>query len=164
MIISNFDISKNDKIYKPFYIIIIMVKVDNLVKLHTLILLNNRQKHGYGLMKELSNNLHKKISASHVYPFLKELKQNYLVNYRQIGREKVYNLTKAGEKFVNETLLKFNEVIQESLKRKITKCFHCGCEVYNNKYTEIVNGKKLAFCCCHCADSYEKGLKHGHNK
>lgn len=141
-----------------------MVKVDSLVKLHTLILLNNGQKHGYELMKELSNKLDKRISASHVYPFLKELKENYLVNYRQFGREKVYKLTESGTKFVNEILSKFNEVIQESLKRKITKCIHCGCEVYDNKYTEIVGGKKLAFCCCHCADSYKKGVKHEHIK
>ena len=134
-----------------------MVKVDSLVKLHTIISLNNNEKNGYGLMKELSNKLDRKISASHVYPFLKELKQNYLVNSRQIGREKIYNLTGSGKKFVNETLLKFNEVIQESLKRKITKCTHCGCEVYNNKYKEVVNGKNLAFCCCHCAHDYRKG-------
>ena len=138
-----------------------MVKVDSLVKLHALISLNNGQKNGYELMKELENKLNKKISASNVYPFLKELKENYYVNFRQLRREKIYNLTENGEKFVNETLLKFNEVIQESLKTKLTKCTHCGCEVYNNKYKEIVNGKNLAFCCCHCADSYKKGVKHG---
>ena len=138
-----------------------MVKVDSLVKLHTIISLNNSGKNGYGLMKELSNKLDRKISASHVYPFLKELKQNYLVNYRQIGREKIYNLTEAGTKFVNETLLKFNDIIQESLKTKLTKCIHCGCEVYNNKYKEIVNGNNLAFCCCHCASSYKREMEHG---
>ena len=141
-----------------------MVKVDSLVKLHALISLNNKEKNGYELMKEVEEKTNKKISASHIYPFLRELKENYLVSYRQFGREKVYNLTEAGTKFVNDTLLKFNDVIQESLKRKITKCTHCGCEVYNNKYNEIVNGKKLAFCCCHCADSYKKRIKHGHNK
>ena len=141
-----------------------MVKVDSFIKLHTLISLNNNEKNGYELMKELGNRLDKKISASNVYPFLKELKQNYLVNYRQFGRQKVYNLTESGKEFVNETLLKFNDVIQESLKRKITKCTHCGCEVYNNKYTEIVNGKRSAFCCSHCADSYKKGVKHEHAK
>lgn len=138
-----------------------MVKVDSIIKLHTLISLKNGEKNGYELMKELENKINKKISASHVYPFLKELKENYYVNFRRLGREKIYNLTENGEKFVNETLLKFNDVIQESLKRKITECTHCGCEVYNNKYTEMVNGKKLAFCCCHCADSYKKGMKHG---
>ena len=138
-----------------------MVKVDSFIKLHALISLNNDEKTGYNLIKELSNKLDKKISASHIYPFLKELKQNYLVNYRQFGREKVYNLTESGKGFVNDTLLKFNEILQESLKKKLTKCTHCGCEVYNNKYNEIVNGNKLAFCCCHCADSYKQGMKHG---
>jgi len=137
-----------------------MVKVDSFIKLHTLISLNNEEKNGYELMKELSKKLDKKISASHVYPFLKELKDNYYVSFRKIGKQKIYNLTDSGKKFVNDTLLKFNDIIQESLKRKLTKCTHCGCEVYNNKYTEIVNGKQLAFCCCHCADSYKR-KKHG---
>jgi len=141
-----------------------MVKVDNLLKLHTLILLNNKERNGYALMKELSNKLDKKISASNVYPFLKELKENYLVSCKQLGREKIYNLTESGETFVNETLLKFNDIIQESLKRKLTKCTHCDCEVYNNKYNEIIKGKRLAFCCCHCADSYKKEAKHEHTK
>ena len=103
-----------------------MVKVDSFIKLHTIISLNNDEKTGYNLIKELSNKLDKKISASHIYPFLKELKQNYLVNYRQFGREKVYNLTESGKGFVNDTLLKFNEILQESLKKKLTKCTHCG--------------------------------------
>jgi DNA-binding PadR family transcriptional regulator len=133
-----------------------MIKVDSFIKLHTLISLNNDQKHGYELMKELEQKLDKKVSASHVYPFLKELKENYLVHYRQLGREKVYNLTESGKEFVNNTLLKFNEIIRESLKKRLTKCTNCGCEIYNNKYNELVNGKKFAFCCCHCADSYKK--------
>ncbi len=137
-----------------------MVKVDSFIKLHTIISLNKEDKYGYTLMKELGIKLNKKISASHVYPFLKELKENYLVNVRNVGREKVYSLTQKGKDFVSEILLKFNEIIQESLKRKLTKCTHCGCEVYNSKYNEVVNGNKLAFCCCHCADSY-KGKKHG---
>ena len=138
-----------------------MVKIDSLLNLHILISLNNKERTGYELMKELSNKFDKKISSSNIYPFLKELKENYYVNVRQLGREKLYNLTSSGGKFVNETLLKFNEIIQESLKTQLTKCTHCGCEVYNNKYNEIVDGKNLAFCCCHCADSYKKGMKHG---
>lgn len=140
-----------------------MVKVDSLIKLHTLISLNNDKKHGYELMKELESKLDREISASHIYPFLKELKENSLVNFKKVGREKVYTLTPSGRKFVNQTLLKFHEVIQESLKRKITSCHHCGCEVYNNKYNETIKGKRLSFCCCHCAASFKAGIKHVHN-
>ena len=70
-----------------------MVKVDSLLKLHVLISLNNKEKTGYELMKELGNKLDKKISSSHIYPFLKELKENYYVNVKQLGREKIYHLT-----------------------------------------------------------------------
>jgi len=52
-----------------------MVKVDSLVKLHALISLNNKEKNGYELMKEVEEKTNKKISASHIYPFLKELKE-----------------------------------------------------------------------------------------
>jgi DNA-binding PadR family transcriptional regulator len=136
-----------------------MVKVDSFIKLHTLISLNKEKKHGYELIKELEAKLEKKISASHVYPFLKELKKKKLATWHKSGREKIYNLTPKGNKFVNSTLTKFHEIIQESLKRQITSCHHCGCEVYNNKYTENIMGKKLAFCCCHCADSYKMHVK-----
>jgi DNA-binding PadR family transcriptional regulator len=135
-----------------------MIKVDNLLKLHVLISLNNGEKHGYEIMKELSKKLNKKISASHVYPFLKQLKESYYVKLRKLGKEKIYTLTDIGKKFVDETLLKFNEIIHESLKRKITKCTHCSCEIYNNKYNEIINGKKLSFCCLHCAEYYKKRI------
>ena len=61
-----------------------MVKVDSLVKLHALISLNNKEKNGYELMKEVEEKTNKKISASHIYPFLKELKENYLGNKPQV--------------------------------------------------------------------------------
>lgn len=138
-----------------------MIKVDSFIKLHTLISLNSDEKNGYELIKELEAKLGKKISASHIYPFLKELNQANHVKYRENGREKIYSLTRPGKIFVKNTLTKFHDIIQESLKQKLTACTHCGCEVYNNKYTERVNGKTLAFCCCHCADSYKKVGKHG---
>lgn len=135
-----------------------MVKVDSLIKLHTIISLNKDIKHGYELMKELENKLDRKISASHIYPFLKELKQNKFVDYKKNGRGKFYNLTPSGKKFVNSTLLKFHEIIQESIQHKLTKCHHCKCEVYNNKYRENIKGKNLNFCCSHCADSFKRGI------
>ncbi len=138
-----------------------MVKVDSFVKLHTLISLNTGKKNGYALMKELEGKLNKKVSAASIYPFLRELNDNKFVDYRVDGREKVYGLTSPGKMFVKDTLTKFHDIVKESLKQKITACTHCGCEVYDNKYTEKVNGKMLAFCCCHCADSYKDGGKHG---
>ena len=136
-----------------------MIKVDSLIQLHTIISLNNSPKHGYELIKELEEKLNKKISSSNVYPFLKELKKNDYVTYKKIKRGKVYTLTSKGKRFINETLSKFNNIIQESLRKKLTKCVHCGCEVYDNKYIEIINNKRLAFCCCHCAGSYKNGMK-----
>ncbi len=138
-----------------------MIKVDNFVKLHVLISLNAQPRHGYELMKEVEKSLDKRISASHIYPFLKELDKKKLVRAKQNDREKVYSLTVEGKQFVKKTLLRFQGMVQKSLQELLTKCTHCGCEVYNNKYTEVIKGKRLAFCCSHCADSYKEGM-HGH--
>jgi DNA-binding PadR family transcriptional regulator len=140
------------------------VKVDTVLKLHIMISLNEGSKHGYELMKLLEQSLSKKISAANIYPFLKELKQKKYVIYKQTGREKIYTLTPSGKKFVDNTLLKFHEIIKKSIEHKLTKCYHCGCLVYDNKYSEKMAGKKRSFCCCHCAESYKdykEGLKHG---
>lgn len=137
-----------------------MVKVDTLVKLHVVIQLNRGKTHGYELMKKLEDALQRKISASHIYPFLKELNREKYVAYKENGREKVYHLTSSGKRFVTKILLDFHEIIKESIEKKLTKCTHCGCTVYDNKFKEKVDGKNLAFCCCHCADSYKKGNKH----
>src|SRR3989338_2595088 len=98
-----------------------MVKVDSFVKLHLMMALNNGETYGYELMKNLESKLGKKVSAANIYPFLKELKQNKLVVCKQEGREKIYSLTRQGKAFTNNILLKFNELIQESLKNKLTK-------------------------------------------
>lgn len=131
------------------------LKVDTLVKLHIVIQLNQCETYGYEILKNLEDTLGKKISAANIYPFLKELTEKKYLTYEQTGREKTYTLTKMGKEFVKNTLLKFHEIIKESIKPMLTKCTHCGCIVYDNKYEEKVNGKKLSFCCCHCAASYK---------
>ncbi|MBI4149329.1 helix-turn-helix transcriptional regulator [Candidatus Woesearchaeota archaeon] len=138
-----------------------MLKVDSFIKLYLLIALQKGKRHGYELMKELEAKLGKAISAAHIYPFLKGLQKRKYVRAIRGARSTAYTLTRNGNSFVTKTLLQFHEIIQESLRKKLTSCTHCGCEVYNSKYTEAINGKQRAFCCRHCAASYKQEPHHG---
>jgi len=135
------------------------LKVDTVLKLNIIISLKKENTHGYDIMKSLEENLGRKISASLIYPFLKQMKSRKYVTVKQEGREKKYSLTPNGKSFVNKTLMKFHEVIKESISDMLTPCFHCGCLVYDSQYSEIIKGKKRYFCCSHCATSYKK-MKH----
>ena len=141
-----------------------MVKVNNLVKLHILIALANGKSHGYELMKEVEGRTGKSISASHVYPFLKELEQEQYITIKETAdrEKKVYALTAAGRKLAKEVLGRVDDVISFALKSKLITCAHCGCRVYSGEHIEKVKGKELGFCCCHCADSYKTGGHHHH--
>jgi len=132
------------------------LKVDTILKLHILISLKKGATHGYDLMKGIEESLGRKISASLIYPFLKQMKSRQYVTITQKGREKQHSLTQKGKKFVNKTLLRFHDIIKESISDMLTPCYHCGCLVYNNDYKEKVKGKERYFCCSHYAASYKK--------
>ena len=133
------------------------VKVTNLVKFYTILLLNKRSMHGYELIKELEDCLVKKISVSHVYPFLKTLKNNKLITLIDSGKreKKEYALTKRGKKFANDMINKFSIMVDSTVQKKVKKCAHCGCKVYEGGYKEKIKGKQLNFCCIHCAKSFK---------
>ena len=131
----------------------------NLTKVYTLLLLSEKPKHGYEIIKALESKLKKKVSAANVYPFLKKLEGSGYISSKTIeGREKkVYRLTSEGKVFVRKILAKFDNIIELAIAPKLTQCAHCGCEVYKGSYIEKIGGKTLAFCCCSCASSYKKG-------
>lgn len=134
------------------------VKINNIVKLYTLCLLSTGEKHGYDIMKELELKLNKRISASHVYPFLNFLIKNKLIRVSSKGKreKKAYSLTPIGKKFSHDMFNRFGDLIEIAIEPKLTTCAHCSCKVYQGGYTEKLNGKKLKFCCMHCAHSYKK--------
>ncbi len=108
-----------------------LVKINNMIKLSALCLLNNGPKHGYELIKEVGIKLNKNISASHIYPFLKELQENSFVNCNIVGKreQKKYELTTEGKHFVTNTLDDFQSIIKITNKPKIKVCTHCGYKV-----------------------------------
>ena len=129
------------------------IKVNNLIKVYTLILLNKGSKHGYEIIKELENRFGKKISASHVYPFLNLLEKNKLIAHKKVEArdKKKYFMTKKGIQFTNDILIRFNTIIESLITSKVKKCANCECEIYKNGFDKKIDGKKLVFCCKHCA-------------
>lgn len=129
------------------------IKITNLVKFYTVLLLYDRPKHGYEIIKEISSKIGKKVSAGEIYPFLNRLKKRKYVKIEKTGKreKKIYALTASGRKFVKRMLLRFSELIDIAVEPSLKKCAHCGCEIYKGGYK---NGGKM-FCCCHCAESFK---------
>jgi|SRR3989344_2823638 len=137
------------------FIIFLMgtIKITNLIKFFTIILLSKEPKHGYELIKELEMQFGKNISASHVYPFLRLLEKNKLIEHRKIEArdKKKYFMTKKGKDFTNNLLKRFNDIIDSLVESKVRKCANCQCEIYKHGFEKVVKGKKLIFCCESCA-------------
>ena len=125
-----------------------------MIKFCTIILLNKGPKHGYELIKELEANFGKGISASHIYPFLKDLEKNKLIAHKKVEArdKKKYFLTKKGKEFTNDLFFRFNDIVDSLIKSKIKKCHHCACEIYKNGFEKRIGGEKLVFCCESCAE------------
>ena len=134
------------------------IKITNLIKLYTILLLSKKPMHGYELIKELELCLLQKISASHVYPFLKILNQNKLITLKDSGKrdKKQYTLTNEGKSFANEMIDKFNIILDASIQKKVKKCAHCDCKIYEGGHKENIKRKAMHFCCIHCANSFKK--------
>lgn len=133
------------------------IKVTNLVRFYTILLLAEKSKHGYEIIKKVSESLRKRVSPGEIYPFLKQLKRYGYVEIKKFGirEKKVYSLTSKGRKFVKKMLERFGSFIDAAIEPKLTVCSHCGCELYRGGYTEKIKGKKLTFCCQHCARSFK---------
>src|SRR5438093_6319055 len=67
-------------------------------------LLKDKPRHGYEVMKELEERLHGCYSPSPgtVYPTLQWLEDEGLVRSREVDGKKVYEITEAGRKFLDE--------------------------------------------------------------
>ena len=132
------------------------IKVTNIIKLYTLLLLLKKEMHGYDLIKELHKCTEQRISASHVYPFLQELEKNKLIVQKNIGKRsrKYYKLTSEGKKFVSSLLERFGSITDILIKTKLETCAHCNCEIYKGAYKEKIKNKTYTFCCSSCASSF----------
>lgn len=128
------------------------VKIDNMAKFYSLMLLYERNRHGYEMIKSIGEKMEKKISPGQIYPFLKEMKGGRLLESKKEGArgKTVYALTSKGRKFVKETLMHLSDMIRIAVKSDLSVCRHCECEIYSGGYEERGN----VFCCKSCAAAY----------
>ncbi len=133
-----------------------MVKVNSLINFYIFLLLEQKPRYGYELIKELERKLGQEVSASQIYPLLEKMKKEKLIAVKSIGeRQKtVYFLTLRGKKLVSGLLVRFSDLMEAAISRKISKCCHCGCEVYGKAYTKKINGRTRKFCCRYCAKEW----------
>jgi len=136
------------------------IKITNLVKFYTILLLSDGPKHGYEIIKETGDKLGKRASSGEIYPFLKKLEKQKLIKSKEVGErdKKVFYLTQAGKKFVENMLNKFSNLLDIAVGKKITTCPHCSCKIYGGGHKERIKGKELVFCCHNCANSYKSTL------
>ncbi len=129
------------------------IKITNLIKFYTLLILYKTPMHGYELIKQLEVCTGKKISTSHVYPFLNKLEKNNIIELKSKGErdKKQYCLTKSGKTFTKNLIDRFSNII--NFNQKI--CTNCGCKLIEGAYKEKIKGKILYFCCKYCAKSYK---------
>lgn len=132
------------------------IKVTSLSKLSVLLLLLEKPRHGYELIKGIREKFGYNVSAGQIYPFLSSLVRVRFVTVKKGGQreKKTYSLTSAGKGFANKVVNSFDELIQLAISKKIHKCAHCGCKVLGGGYTEKIRSKKRYFCCTSCARSF----------
>lgn len=136
------------------------VKINSMVKLQALCLLSNGPRHGYEIIKELEISMRRRISSSHVYPFLKDLEENNIISCEKVDKrdKKSYVLTKNGQEFVEIVFSKLGNVIESVIQRKLSTCNHCNCKVYETVHSEIINDDEYSFCCMHCAKAFKQSI------
>ena len=135
------------------------LKIQNLTKLYTLVLLKSKDSvTGYYILKRIKDDLGKTPSPTYVYNFLNILKaEGYIENVssNQSKRAKGVKLTPSGVKFIEKIFLRFENLIEVAVQSKLEICASCGVKLYEDFHTEIINGKKLNFCCKHCAKAFK---------
>lgn len=129
-------------------------KIHNLLRLSLLLRLNQSPAHGYQLIQEVGQQLKQKVSASHVYPFLRELEKKKWIQSRKHERTNVFALTAEGRRQVGVMLQQFDGILESALSNKIKTCAHCGCKVFENAHAH----KGKLFCCHFCAEAWDRRI------
>ncbi len=129
------------------------VRVNSLVRLMVLAKLLENPSHGYALIQMASKQLGKNVSAGEMYPFLQQLKRQKLVLGKGKGsREKtVFMLSAEGKKVARSWLNKMDSIADTIIQQKVRQCAHCDCEIYHGGFEKRIHGKRMLFCCEHCA-------------
>ena len=138
---------------------------ENLIGLFILFILHESPRHGYGLMKELEKKLGRKPSPGTLYPLLNDFLENGYLRVDSTGSrgKKIYTLTEKGEKLLNHLIQRLDSIISIALQHRLNVCANCGCQIYSGGVEKTIEGRRLVFCCVHCASNYLEGL-HKHEQ
>jgi len=119
--------------------------------------------HGYSIIGKFKKRIGKEVSPSLVYPFLRQLERRKFVKHftKPVGakKRKVFELTPDGKELCKQLFKRFSALVSVAIEPSLAVCANCGCKVFEGGYKEVIDGKELAFCCVHCAQSYKKNKK-----
>jgi len=129
-------------------------------RFYILTMLYEAPQHGYSILSAFKERTGKEISPSLVYPFLRQLEKKGFVTYslKPVGekKKKVFELTPQGVELCQQLFKRFSALVSVAIEWSLTTCANCGCKVFEGGHKEMINGKEMAFCCIHCAESYIK--------
>ena len=137
--------------------------ISDFSRFYILTILYEGPAHGYSIISQFKKRVKKEISPSLVYPFLQQLEEKGLVKYtvKPVGEKerKIFELTEEGRELCTGLFKRFAELVSIAITPSLDVCAHCGCKVYEGAYREVIDGKEMAFCCVHCAQSYKECKK-----
>ena len=138
------------------------LKVQNLTKLYTLVLLKSKESvTGYYILEKLKQDLAKTASPTYIYDFLKKLKGKGHIEEiakEKSKRSKGYRLTPSGSAFTDKIFSRFDNLIEVAIQSKLEICTLCGVKLYGKFHSETIHGEEKNFCCIHCAKAFKNSL------
>jgi DNA-binding PadR family transcriptional regulator len=137
--------------------------ISDFSRFYILTILFEGPAHGYSIINRFKKRVKKEVSPSLVYPFLQQLEEKGLVTHSVIPvgekERKIFELTTAGRELCTDLFKRFAELVSIAIEPSLYVCAHCGCKVYEGAHRELIEGKEMAFCCIHCAQSYKESRK-----
>jgi PadR family transcriptional regulator, regulatory protein PadR len=137
--------------------------ISDFSRFYILTILYEGPAHGYSIISRFKNRVKKEVSPSLVYPFLQQLEEKGLVKHtiEPVGEKerKIFELTQEGKTLCTCLFKRFAELVSIAIEPSLYVCAHCACKVYEGGYREVIDGKEMAFCCMHCAQSYKECKK-----
>lgn len=136
----------------------------DLVRSSVIMLLYEKPRHGYDILRSLKQRLGKSVSPSLVYPFLNQLEQKgfLAVSSKPVGRKprKVYALTDEGRRLATTLFKRLASLVSVAIEPSLDVCAHCGAKIFEGGHKEWVGGQETMFCCVHCFNAYKHEREH----
>lgn len=136
----------------------------DMVRSSVIMLLYEKPRHGYDIIRSLRQRLGKNVSPSLVYPFLNQMEQKGFLtsSLRPVGQKpkKVYVLTDKGVLLATNLFKRLASLVSVAIEPTLDVCAHCGAKIYEGGHKERISGQETMFCCVHCFDAYRHEREH----